>query len=385
LLCHGCNKKRNEKEVPDDTLTKAVTTDAVDETMQPEKDGVDKTDHIQGKNKTEADITGTQEDKKEGPDNDYKQPKKKKPRKRRGRKGKGVVDKSLLRRSPRNQKKQKSTITENDKQSAVKTLFPGDSPDNKSPTSADVTLPNPSANANKPPIESHTNAVENTDNSSALEPAATMPSSPVDENEPSQKPLIESDTTALDNIDNPEPALVPAATMPNPPTDEIDPSQNQPTKSENKYDSDDDNVKPRARNPDKLINDDNSDDEKTEGETDFLGKEGSKEKDSDEEDADDANVLETYLNSLHDSSHRRKNRGPTWYSDLREARQKMTPEEIREEKRLIKKKRTDEAEQERNRVKKIAQRNAKASADYRNGYEERQRKKRERFQHRKKD
>jgi sentrin-specific protease 1 len=462
LLCHGCHKKGYEKPITEDTLTKAKTTDAFDETVQPEKVVVEKTDPIQGKEETNADITGTQEDKNEEPDNESTQPEKKKPRKRRGRKAKGVVDDSLLRRSPRNQKKQKSTITENDTQSAVKTLFPSDSPDAKSPPSADATLPKPSATENKPTIESHTKAVEPTDNSSQLEPAATVPSSPKDENESSQKPLhnidnpsplvpaasmpnvrpdeikataldkiIESDAMAvenidnstplvpaatmpnprpdenkaraLDNIDNSEP-LGPAATMPNPPADEIGPSLIELTASANKYDADDDDVKPSARKPnkaindsddddvkpsakksDKAINDDDPDDEQTESENDFPGQSGSKEKDSDEEEADNAEELDRYLNSLQDSSQRRKNRGPTWYSDLREARQKMTPEDIREEKRLIKKKRRDEAEEEKNRVKMIAKRNAKAAADYRNGHEERQKKKRERFQQRKKD
>ena len=47
LLFSGCNKKGEEKQVPDDALSKAVTTDAVNETMQPEKEGGDKTESIQ--------------------------------------------------------------------------------------------------------------------------------------------------------------------------------------------------------------------------------------------------------------------------------------------------------------------------------------------------
>ena len=72
LLCRGCNKKGNDKQVHDDTLTKAVTTDAVDKTVQPEKEGGDKTDPIQGKAETKNDIIGTQEDKKEVTDNESK-------------------------------------------------------------------------------------------------------------------------------------------------------------------------------------------------------------------------------------------------------------------------------------------------------------------------
>jgi hypothetical protein len=334
-----------------------------------------------------------------GPDDESMPPEKKKPRKCQWRKAKAPIDEDSLRRSPRNKQKQIKNSTENDKDAAVKQLFAGDSDIDKSPPLKPVatlpepkqkppieidnspplvpvaTLPNPSAGSiepgQKPPFESDTKAVDNIDNSPPLVPVATMPNplagtalDNIDNSDPlvpaatrpnplagtaldnidNSEPLVPAATmpnplagTALDNIDNSQP-LVPAATMPNPPTDELVPSQNQPSKSHPKDDSDDDDVKPSARKRQKTINDDDPDDEKTESEPDFPGMGGSNEKDSDEEDEDDADELETYLNNLKDSSLRRKDRGPNWYSDLREARSNMTPEDLKEEKRLIKKK-----------------------------------------------